>query len=118
MAPRGDAKDTGNHDPGWYTQVMKGLNYKRKRVDDNQLEIIKALKKVGCSVADTSGAGEGFPDLVVGKAGKNWLIEVKDGNKPPSKRKLTPSQGKFHSRWLGQIAVVKDPETAIAVVSG
>lgn len=31
--------------------------------------------------------------------GKVYLIEAKDPDKPPSARKLTPQQVKFHERW-------------------
>jgi hypothetical protein len=89
--------------------------------DDNQTEIVKALRKIGCSVAVTSAVGDGFPDLVVGRIDingdrKNWLVEVKDGNKPPSKRKLTPAQVDFHLAWKGQIAVVKSTVEALDLV--
>lgn len=35
------------------------------RVDDNHGAVRNALRKAGAFVADTSGAGSGFPDLVV-----------------------------------------------------
>ena len=87
-----------------------------RRVDQNQMQIVRALQKVGCIVADTSKAGEGFPDLVVGRNGENYLMEVKDGSKPPSARKLTKAQEKFHAEWRGQIAVVETVEQALQVV--
>ena len=94
-----------------------------KRVDANQPEIVSALRGIGCSVAITSAAGDGFPDLVVGRVDihgdrKNWLIEVKDENKPPSERKLTKDQEKFHSEWRGQINVITNPKQAIDLVMG
>lgn len=36
------------------------------RTDANQVEIVSALRAIGCSVSDTSGVGGGFPDLAVG----------------------------------------------------
>ena len=89
---------------------------KARKVDANQSDIVKGLRAIGCSVAITSGAGDGFPDLVVGYYGKNFLIEIKDGAKPPSKRKLTPEQEQFHIDWRGQIAVVKTLDEAIELV--
>ena len=88
-----------------------------RRVDHNQLEIVKALMAIGCTVADTSRAGEGFPDLVVGYRGVNWLIEVKDGRKSPSAQKLTPQQVRFHKNWNGQVATVNCVEDAIKLVT-
>jgi len=87
-----------------------------RRVDANQQDIIKALMAIGCTVADTSRAGQGFPDLVVGYRGKNYLIECKNDNMPPSKQKLKETQVRFHESWSGQIAVVNTPEQAVAVV--
>ena len=40
--------------------------------------------------------------------GANILAEIKDGNKPPSKRKLTRAQKRWHSIWVGQKEVVKN----------
>jgi Holliday junction resolvase len=79
--------------------------------------VVKALRKIGATVADTSGVGEGFPDIVCGFRGVNWMIEVKDGKKPPSRRKLTPDQAEFFMAWRGQYAVVESAEQAIALVS-
>lgn len=79
-----------------------------KRVDDNQPEIVKQLKKIpGVSVAHTHTIGDGFVDLVIGFRGNNYLCEVKDPSKPPSKRKLTPDEERFHARWTGQIAIIE-----------
>jgi len=94
-----------------------------KRIDANQPEIVKALRKIGCSVAVTSAAGDGFPDIVVGRTDihgnkRNWLIEIKDGEKIPSERKLTKDQVKFHNGWKGQIAVVTSAEEAISLILG
>lgn len=87
------------------------------RVDDNHNDIKDALLSVpGVTVADTAGAGNGFPDLVVGFRGANYLIEVKDGSKIPSKQKLTPLQVGFHAIWQGQVAVVKNEAEALAVI--
>lgn len=66
-----------------------------KRVDSNQTAIKQALEAVGWYVHDTSGLGYGFADLVAAKGGKLRLIEVKDGAKPKSARKLTQAEYDF-----------------------
>ena len=86
------------------------------KIDRNQPEIVAALRKAGASVAITSTAGQGFPDLVVGYRGVSYLIEVKDGELPPSARKLTTAQVKFRDNWRGHYAVVKSVEEALAVI--
>jgi len=45
------------------------------RVDANQKEIVTMLRRMGYSVAVTSDCGKGFPDIVVGRSGKNYLFE-------------------------------------------
>ena len=86
------------------------------RIDANQPEIVKALRRAGATVTPTHTASDGFPDLAVGFRGVNYLIEVKDGDKPPSARELTGPQQEWHVTWGGQVAVVKDVGEALAVL--
>jgi len=79
----------------------------RGRVDANQTEIVKYFRGCGYSVAITSNVGGGFPDIVVGKYRHTILIEIKDGSKPPSKRKLTDDEADFHSSWRGAACVIE-----------
>lgn len=75
---------------------------------------------MGCSVADTSRLGAGFPDLVIGLAGKrgrvNLLVEVKDGAKIPSQRGLTNAEQEFRDGWRGQYAVVESVADLLALL--
>jgi len=57
------------------------------RIDRNQPEIVKALRKVGATVLITSQLKNAF-DILVGYQGKTFIVEIKDGLKPPSQRKL------------------------------
>ncbi|MEM1156084.1 MAG: hypothetical protein AAGI44_18255 [Pseudomonadota bacterium] len=86
------------------------------RVDDNHSTIVEWFRGMGCSVADTSAAGNGFPDLVVGQRGVSTLVEVKDGEKQASQQKLTGAQEKFHAEWRGSIFVVTNITEATEVV--
>lgn len=86
------------------------------KVDDNQGDIVKALRAVGCLVAHTP-VGNGFPDLAVGYRGRIVLLEVKDGRKVPSARKLNENEVKFHQQWAGlPVYVVECVEDALAAV--
>lgn len=89
------------------------------RVDDNHGEIVEALRDIGCSVLSLAQLGKGCPDLLVARHNcGNLLLEVKDGRKPPSARRLTNDELKFHGSWQGPLAVVDSVESAIrAVVS-
>lgn len=85
------------------------------KVDDNHNEIVDALRQIGASVKPVH-ALKGFVDIVVGYRGINYLIEIKDGKKPPSKQKLTEDEQKFHDEWKGQAIVVKNVTEALAVL--
>ena len=86
------------------------------KIDDNQREIVSALRRVGCSVQSLAGVGKGVPDLVVGFRDRNFLLEIKDGSKSPSKRKLTPDEQNFHKMWKGDILVVENVDEAMRAV--
>jgi Holliday junction resolvase len=73
---------------------------RKARTDTNHAEISQAFRQLGWSVVDCSRAGSGFPDLLVAKNGVMKLVEVKDGLKPPSARKLTEDEAAFHQRML------------------
>jgi hypothetical protein len=86
------------------------------RTDANQSEIVEAYLRAGCTVQLLHQVGGGCPDLVCGYRGVNYLIEVKDGSKPPSRCKLNPIQEMWHLLWAGQKAVAKNVTEALAVV--
>ena len=95
----------------------KGRRHYAPKVDANQDEIVRALRGVGCSVALLHGVGKGVPDLLVGRDRQTMLIEVKDGSKPPSARRLTPDQVEWWDTWRGAMPiVVTSVEEALAVV--
>lgn len=84
------------------------------KVDANQPAIVAALREIGATVQPLHTVGQGCPDLLVGYQGKTLLMEVKDGSKPPSARKLTPDQQVWHAGWQGgPLATVIDAEGAV-----
>lgn len=89
-----------------------------RRVDVNQREIVKTLRKMGFTVLILSMVGKGCPDILVGAFGKNILIEIKDGNKPPSGRKLTEHEQIFHDAWKGQVCVIKNIDELLNLING
>lgn len=90
------------------------------RRDPNHREIADALRAAGCSVWDAAHVGGGFPDLVVGRvvAGerRTYLLEVKDGELPPSRRALNDRERAWHAAHLGAVAVVLSVEDALRAV--
>lgn len=90
----------------------KGPRY-GKHVDANQLEIVKALEAIGCDVCEI-----GWPvDLLCGYRSRNFLLEIKDPQKPPSERKLTKDQVEFFDTWRGQVLKVETVDGALDLVT-
>lgn len=86
------------------------------RVDKNQVLIVKALRACGATVRIIT-QGDGIPDLLVGYRGHTILMEVKDGNKPPSARQLTTAEQIFFDQWTGgKLFIVNSVEEALDVL--
>lgn len=87
------------------------------KVDRNQAEIVAALRAIGAKVTLLSAVGDGVPDLLVFYRGHFIMVEVKDGTKPPSARKLTPDQQSWHAVHKdARVFVVTSVDEAIAAV--
>ena len=70
-----------------------------KRVDANQTELIHEAERLGAQVQRISDIGQGCPDLLGAKDGLWFVVEIKDGSKPPSKRRLNKKQVEWHNRF-------------------
>lgn len=79
---------------------------KRGKVDAQQAAIVACLRDLGVSVAVTSSLGGGFPDLVVGHQGKNYLFEVKGLGRRKPLDLLTPQEKIFFTEWTGQVHAI------------
>lgn len=78
-----------------------------------------ALRDVGAYVVDCSHVGNGFPDLIIAWRGQWLFVEVKDGSKPPSRRKLTGDQQIFHAAAANRgcrVHVVRNVNEALALL--
>lgn len=90
---------------------------RKARTDANQTEIVEALRKHGASVLITSQLKNCF-DILVGFNGVNYIMEIKDGKKPPSQKKVTSGGLKFKANWKGgTYHVVESVEQAIEIIS-
>lgn len=87
------------------------------RTDDNQTEIVSALRRAGATVQSLAGVGHGCPDLLAGIFGRNFLLEVKNSDQPPSKQALTGDELVWHDAWKGKVAIVRTTEEAIAAIN-
>ena len=87
------------------------------KIDANQTQVVEALRAAGATVQSLAAVGQGVPDLLVGFRGQTILLEVKNGRAPPSERRLTEDQLKWHGEWRGgALAVVDGPDAALRVL--
>jgi len=87
------------------------------RIDANHEQVVLALRTAGATVQSLAAVGQGVPDLLVGFQGKTLLMEIKDGNKTPSERRLTEPQLKWHGAWRGgPLAVVDGVDAALRML--
>jgi hypothetical protein len=84
------------------------------RRDANHQSVGDYLRALGWSVLDIADAGDGVPDYAVGKPGFAALVEVKDGTKPPSARKLTEKEQRVKDNWEGPYVLALSGEDAAA----
>jgi len=81
----------------------------------NQPEIVDVFRSMGFSVLLLHQIGDGCPDILIGKFKKNWLVEIKDGRRIPSQKRLTEDEKDFHEKWRGVVFVIESVEQAIAL---
>jgi hypothetical protein len=87
----------------------------RRRVDNNQREIVQALEQAGYFVTDLSAVGNGCPDLLVASTWGTFLVEVKRNDR---KYYFTPAQIEYHAATSAPIYVIKSVDDVISFVSG
>lgn len=95
---------------------MGSVRRQAARVDNNQAEIVDALRRCGVSVEII---GKPF-DLVVCCRGETSFVECK-WPRPTSEggsHGLTKDQVEFIARWPGKVHVVRSKEEAIREVLG
>jgi len=95
------------------------------RTDSNHEAVLTAFRRLGCTVVSTHAIGHGFPDLIVSQRSRtdglgsvSYLVEIKDGTKSPSRRKLTPDEAEFHAHWRGKIYVVQSVDDVPGIIRG
>jgi Holliday junction resolvase len=84
---------------------------KRGKVDQNQAEIVDALRKAGAEVYITSNMGGGFPDLLVMYRSTLLLIECKSKG-----GRMTSDEQAFYNKWQDCTVVVYSVEEALEAI--
>lgn len=92
------------------------MSYAR-RVDANQADVVKALRKIGATVTHIHPLGHGVPDLLVSFRNSWYVMEIKDGSKPPSARELTPDERAWIAEQKALVAIINSPEEAVRFIT-
>lgn len=82
------------------------------RKDANHNEITDCFFSLGYSVLDISQLKNAC-DAIVAKGKRTIAIEIKDGTKPPSQRKLSDGETKFKESWNGEWALIESIEDVL-----
>jgi len=90
---------------------MGASDLRARRKDANHTEVGDFLRERGFSVLDLAQHGISC-DYAVSCPGFAALLEVKDGTKPPSARKLTPEEERLKANWQGPYVLALDPVDA------
>lgn len=86
----------------------------RPRKDRNHAEIVTEFERLGAVVIDLSALGNGVPDIFACLQNVCIPVEIKDGDKSPSKRQLTSQQvqwwhkARMNPRVVKNLSEVKD----------
>jgi len=95
-----------------------GRNRYAAKIDVNQPEIVRQLRKSGHSVIT------GHDDILVGHEGRTYWFEIKDPEKTVLKDgtwkagALKDSQIKLLEEWLGQYDAVHSIEQILEIIHG
>ena len=81
------------------------------RIDANQAQIMRDLRKAGLSVIDLSAVGGGVPDLLVSSRTEMWLMELKTAT-----GRLNQKQLNWWDKWQGKpVHSVRTSEDALKI---
>lgn len=81
-----------------------------RRVDANQVQIVKELREAGYSVIDIHVIGGGVPDLIVAQqGGRTILVEIKAS----WRKNLTDDERDFFMAWRGDKIVATSAKEII-----
>ena len=89
------------------------MTYYKKRVDENQSQIIHTFIALGASVLNLSRVGQGCPDILVGYKKHSVLCEIKRNEKSA----YTEPQIKFMQTWRGgAVSRIDSVDAAIRLI--
>lgn len=89
------------------------MTHYKKRVDENQKQLVHTFIALGATVLNLSTVGRGCPDLLIGYRGKSVLVEIKRD----AKASYTEPQIKFMQEWRGgAVSRIDSVDAAIRLI--
>lgn len=88
---------------------------RKARKDGNHTEIVEYFRKNGCSVLDIAQL-KNCCDIFVSKNGQTVAIEIKDGSRCKSQRKMSDGELTFRDNWQGLYKLVESIDDANEVL--
>lgn len=75
-----------------------------------------AIRRIGAEVTHIHTVGNGVSDLLVSFRQRWYVLEVKDGDKPPSQRDLTEDERKWINKQRAPVFIVNNPQDAVEIL--
>lgn len=88
-----------------------GFRYHKGKKDANHNEVQNMFTVHGFRTLDVSSLKCGF-DFIAWKQGQVFIVEVKDGTKPPSATRLTDKEIETEKKYSGEYFVIFSVEQA------
>lgn len=97
---------------------MEGVVLTYAKVDANHGRIVLGLRNEGAFVQSLASVGKGCPDILVAHKGIWIVMEIKDGEKVPSARKLTKDEAEWHMKASAHapVHIVESVDQAVGLL--
>jgi len=83
------------------------------RIDENQPEIVLALRKMGAGVTTLHSVGHGVSDILVSWRQRWFVMEIKNPTKPKADQELTKDQKVWIAEQKAPVYIVTSPLEAV-----
>ncbi len=92
--------------------------YIRHGRDANHAPVMAKFRELCPVVEDHSQGDHGYDAIIRTSRGVVYVVEIKDGKRPPSQRRLTDNEKAAMSRWGWQFALVESERDAERLALG
>lgn len=86
------------------------------RRDGNHAQMLALARQLFPCVEDHSQQTVGYDLLIKNSHGRVFMIEIKDGSLPPSRRRLTPREDMMCNQWGSTYWVIEKADDLVALL--